>query len=180
MAHISIGGESTQAVATTNIAEGRFIVLGASGVHRDLPGASIAPSGTTKRVFVAMASVDRFPRPTPIGAFQHRDTINASDIDPRNATEKFYTHDYENAMFIGPSAFPQPTLLSGWKIQAERDCYVTLFSGQYIYSPNLQTPYAPIKVGASGMAEYTSSSDSVGHVREYRDGFLTIYVGKGE
>jgi len=177
MAHVSIGSKLVLgAVATQNIPEGRFVVLGASGVHRDLPGAAIASTGTTKNVFVAFASVDRLPRPTPVGMFMYDDTTMAADIDPRNATEKFYTHNYENAMFIGPSAMPQPTLLSGWKITAHRGGAYQLYSGGYVDSANIKIVGSQIKVGASGMAEYTSSTDGVGFVREYRDGVLTIVL----
>lgn len=179
MAHVSILGEALGAVVGATMKEGAIVTLSASGLHRDLPTAVIAASGTTGNVFMVFAVPDQLPRPTPIGMFQYNDTMRLPR-GPEGATEQTYTHDSENAWLIGPSVLPTVTIASGWKVALHRGGFYKLLSGEYNASDGIKVPGAKIRIGASGLVEYDASgANAIGYVREFLpfDGSITVKVG---
>lgn len=179
MAHVSILGEALGAVAGSAFPEGALVTLSASGLHRDLPTALVAASGTTAGVFVAFAVPDQFPRPTPLGMFGYNDTTSRP-YGADGATEHRYTHDTENAWLIGPSVLPTVTIASGWKVALHRDGYYKLQPSEYHNSAGIKVAGAKVRIGVSGLVELDpTGANAVGYVREYLafDGSITVKIG---
>lgn len=177
MAHVSILDDAIGGVCGETIAEGRLVTINASGVHRDLPVAMLAASGTTTEVYMAFAVPDQFPRPTPVGMFLYPDTMT---LNRRNTSLYDQTTDYENAWLIGPSVLPSPTLVSGNLVAMHRGGYYKLLSGEYNDTDaRIRTNGAKVRVGAGGKVEYDAAGTaSIGRVREFNhsDGSITISV----
>lgn len=176
MAHISILDDAQGAVAGQDLVEGRMVSLSASGLHHDLPTALYAASGTTKDVYMVFVSPDQFPRPTYNGMFAYPDTMS---LNPRDATNRYKTTDYEYGWLIGPSVLPTPTAQSGWKVQLHRGGMYKLLSGEFNDSAGIKAAGAKVRVGASGILEYDSTgANAIGSVREYNvyDGSLTVAI----
>lgn len=176
MAHVSVLDDAIGAVAGESIVEGRLVTINASGVHRDLPVAMLAASGTTTNVYMAFATPDQFPRPTPLGAFLFP---QSTTLNPRSATDHFLTTDYETAYLIGPSVLPTVTIASGWLVAMHRGGYYKLQSGEFTDNGLIRNNGAKIRVGANGKVEYDAAgSQSIGQVREYNqfDGSLTVTI----
>ncbi len=177
MAHVSILDETLGMVAGETIAEGRIVTVNASGVHRDLPVAMLAASGTTENVYMAFAVPDQFPRPTPEGMFLFNDTMT---LNRRSTTLHDMSTDYEAGWLIGPSVLPSPTLISGWLLAGHRGGFYKLLSGEYNAADvRIKTNGARVRVGAAGKVEYDAAgTQTIGRVREYNnfDGSLMITV----
>lgn len=176
MAHVSILDDAIGAVAGESIVEGRLVTITASGAHRDLPVALLAASGTSHDVYMAFAVPDQFPRPTPAGMFLFPDNTS---LNPRSATDRFLTTDYETAWLIGPSVLPTVTIASGWRVALHRGGYYKLMSGEFNDTTGIRTNGAKIRVGASGKVEYDlAGTQAIGQVREYNnfDGSLTVTI----
>jgi hypothetical protein len=177
MAHVSILDDAVGAVAGESIPEGRIVTINASGVHRDLPVAMLAASGTTTNIFMAFAVPDQFPRPTPAGMFLFNDTTS---LNPRDTTLHSLTTDFETAYLIGPSVLSSPTMISGWLVALHRGGYYKLLSGEYnAVDSRIRTNGAKVRVGANGMVEYDAGgTQSIGFVREYNhfDGSITVTI----
>lgn len=176
MAHVSILDDAVGAVAGQDIAEGCLVTISASGVHRDLPVALLAASGTANDVYMAFAVPDQFPRPTPAGFFMFNDTTT---INRRSTTLHKLSTDFETEWLIGPSVLPTVTVQSGWLVALHRGGYYKLQSGEFNDSANIRVNGAKIKVGTGSKVEYTASATgAIGTVREYNqfDGTLTVTI----
>lgn len=177
MAHVSILDDAVGGVTGASIKEGSFVTLNASGLHNDLPTVLNAASGVATNVFMAFTTPDRFPRPTPVGMFKYPDF--AGYLNPRSATERDLTTDFEAAYLIGPSVLPTFTIPSGWRVACHRGGYYKLLSGEFNDSPQIRVVGAKVMVGANSLASWDAAGNaSIGFVREYNvgDGSLTIQV----
>jgi hypothetical protein len=174
MAHVAMGSTHvTGAVAGESIVEGRAVVMGATGLRNDLPSAMLATSGALN-VYVAIVPPDRFPRPTPVSMYTAPDYVTFSQFD--QTLGELTTN--ELVYRIGPSLIEQPTAASGWLLQLHKGGAYTLTTGCYIDTAEIRVPGNKVRVGDSaGRFAYTAATtDAVGSVREYRDGYLTIVL----
>lgn len=180
MAYVAMGSTHvTGGVAGQDIVEGRAVQISASGLHNDLPTVLLAASGAVN-VFVALMTPDQFPRPTFAGFFN------------RNSTTRFYNNDalYTTGLdpylvdsgqrgaqyLIGPSLLEEPTISSGWMVQLHKGGAYRLTSNCFVDSTSIRNAGATVQVGANGKFQYHASSNIVGYVREYRDGWLTVVL----
>jgi hypothetical protein len=174
MAWVAMGSPHVVgAVAGEIVVEGRAVVMSASGLHRDLPTAVLAPAGSMN-VFVAIVPPDRFPRPTPVSMYTPNDLVTFSQVG-----QSFGELTSDELMYrIGPSMMEQPVALSGWLLQLHKGGAYTLTAGAYTDSTNIRRNGALVTVAASGLFTYTAdSSVAVGYVREWRaGGYLTIVL----
>lgn len=164
-------------VAGANFQEGLAVRLTAAGTaHTDLPTAQLATGGETANVFIIMAAVDNFARPTRASMYTAPSTVqidrNTGYSDPiRNLGDQ-----YE----VGMSVLWNPTIPSGALAQAHRGGTYAVPSGAFVDSVNIKVPGNKIKVGASGRWEYTSTeSEAVGYTEEYNtDNAVLIFTLK--
>lgn len=175
--HVSILDDAVGGVAGASIKEGSLVVFSASGLHNDLPTVLNAASGTATEVYIAETTPDRFPRPTFAGMFKYNDFMGV--INPRGATERDLTTDFEAQYLIGPSVLPTFTIPSGWKVSCHRGGYYKLQSGEFNDSPQIRVVGAKVKVGANSLVSWDSAGTSaIGAVREYNpyDGTITVSI----
>lgn len=170
----------TQGVLGESAGEGLAVKLSASGLHNDLPTATLATVGDVN-VFVVLATPDEFPRPTPSDLFRYpsQSTFNrASSI-----TGDQNLIDSRTWYMVGPSMLGNPTLASGWKVQLHKGGAYFVPSGRFVDSANIRVAGANVKVASGGLWTYASASDSarVGYVREYNaaEGSLVFVLGMG-
>lgn len=151
-------------VAGANMQEGLAVRLTQSGLLNELPVAELATAGETTNVFVLMAAVDDFPRPTPAGMYTapavRKFPINSAYTEPLRTNEQTYE--------VGMSVLWNPTIPSGARALAHRGGTYAVPSGAFIDSANIRVPGNKVKVGTNGRWEYTAiETDAVGYVEEY-------------
>lgn len=179
MAYIAMGGTHvTGGVAGQDITEGCAVQMSASGLHNDLPTVMLAASGATN-VFIALATPDQFPRPTTAGFFRRNPVTTFNDNQSQFTTglAPFLVDSGQRGPFynIGPSLLEEPTLYSGWMVQLHKGGAYRLTSNCFVDSASIRQNGATVQVGANGKFQY-GTANVVGHVREYRDGWLTVVL----
>lgn len=182
MAFVSIGSQLVlQGTLVQNVQEGRAVKFTASGAHRDLPNVVAATVGDTN-VFVALASVDNFARPTRAGLFQYEsEYTNALSWLPVDAAASGveFVDQAEVLYNVGPSMMRNPTLLSGWKVTLHKGGCYALMSGSFDNAlASVQGSSQFIKVWSGGVftAATSAADNAVGYVREFRDGLLYVVL----
>lgn len=165
-------------VAGTNFQEGLAVRLTAATntLHGDLPVAQLATAGETTNVFVLMAAVDNFARPTRAVMYTASPSVkidrNSNYADPiRNLGDQYQ---------VGMSVLWNPTVPSGALAQAHRGGTYAVPSGAFIDSADIRVAGNKIKVGTNGRWEYTAvETDAVGYVEEYNtDNAVLIFTLK--
>lgn len=154
---------SRQGVAAETIVEGRAVVVSASGVRNDLPNVNYAAANTTTGVYVAFFPPDNFPRPTIAdfytAPFKQTYNVNNADLygDP-TLTQTQY--------LVPRSQWKEPAAYSG-ELVALHHGKIGITTGCFVDEADIRIPGNKIKVGASGMFAYTSSSHTIGEVDRY-------------
>jgi hypothetical protein len=172
-----------------DIVEGRFVVLTSHNLgglimntDADVPGAKLPTSAEeAKRArYCVTFAVDNRPAPIvdwPQTAYDFRGGVVNSTAGPLTGVKMWLTH---------PGNQESQTIPSGYKALAFTEAYVTLPSGQYVYSSDLETPGAALVIetnaGADrGKPKYAATYDAdtaVARVIDYdtNTGALTIKV----
>lgn len=153
-------------VAGGNFQEGLAIKLAAATntAHPDLPVAVLATAGEMTNVFVLMAAVDDFARPTRASMYTAPGTVQ---ID-RNSGYSDPIRNLGNQYEVGMSVLWNPTIPSGALAQAHRGGTYAVPSGAFVDSADIKVAGNKIKVGANGQWQYTATEDdAVGYVEEY-------------
>lgn len=175
------------AVAQEDIVDGRFCILTANAaggtfmnVDADLPGVRVPTTAeeATRAKFCVTFAVDNRPAPIvnyPQTVFDFRGGFVNATAGPLTGLTMWLTH---------PGNQQSQTIPSGYKALAFTEATVTIPSGQYVYSSNLETPGAAIIIEYSGAdagkPKYTATNavGVIGFVQTYDDatGALTIRI----
>lgn len=163
---------SRQGVAAQTIVEGRAVVVGASGVRNDLPNVTYATANTTTGVYVAFFPPDNFPRPT-IADFYTAPFKQTYDV---NNEALYGDPTLTQTQYLVPrSQWREPAVFSG-ELVALHHGKIGITSNCFTNSADIRIPGNKIKVAASGLFEYTSSSHAVGEVDRYDAQTGTLYI----
>lgn len=178
MAHISkMSSHIRAAVAGATIPEGALVQLTNIGVRGDLPVALPAASGTTKNVYVAMVPPDNFSRPTPSQFYTAPFLAVQKESGPwsdNTETGTFYN--------VGLSTLENPTMASGYLLQAHKATIVHVPSGLMVANNGLKVVGALVKVADDGSGKYaltTLEAAAVGRIVEYDSSIeqYTVEIG---
>lgn len=163
---------SRQGVAAQTIVEGRAVVVSASGVRNDLPNVSYATENATTGVYVAFFPPDNFPRPTIADFYtapfkQTYDVNNAALYGDPTLTQTQY--------LVPRSQWKEPSVYSG-ELVALHHGKIGITTGCFVDTADIRVPGNLIKVAASGLFDYTSSSHAVGEVDRYDAQTGILYI----
>lgn len=170
-----------------DVVEGRFVCLTSHNlggeimnVDADVPGAKLPTSAEeAKRArYCVTFAVDN--RPTPIvdwpqTAFDFRGGFVNSTAGPLTGVKMWLTH---------PGNQENQTIPSGYKALAFTEAYVTIPSGQYVYSAGLEVPGAAVEIETSAGADRgkpkelaTYDSDTaIGRVIDFDEATMNLTI----
>lgn len=146
--------QSRQAVAGVSIVEGKAVKVTNSGLRNDLPTATLAAVNDVVGVYIAFMPPDNFPRPSASSWYTapqqkvFRTNVDGTYSDP-SETETFYR--------TPRSMWKQPTVPSGELVALHRG-KLGVTSGAFIDTANIRIPGNMVRVGASGLLEYTATA----------------------
>lgn len=152
-------------VAGQAMVEGTPVKLVAGGLHGELPTLVPATAGETSNVFILLAAVDNFSRPTDARLYTAnwytQDNRYGSDYaDPIKTTTVYET---------GMSTLWSPTIPSGALAVAKRGGTYAVPSGMFVDSANIRVPGAKIAVGTNVWTYTATETGAVGIVEEYNE-----------
>lgn len=167
---------SAQAIVTSDITEGKFVKLSQSGYRNDVATAVAASANDVIGVYVAFFPPDRFARPTPRSLYKAPWFKNWDSLDGSNYGNPTDTETYDR---IPRSMWREPTILSGELVALHRGV-IGLTSGAFHDSAAIKVQGAWVRVGASGMAQVTTTaSEVIATVRHYEASTGVLYIDFG-
>jgi hypothetical protein len=146
--------KSRQAVAGVAIVEGKAVKVSNSGLRNDLPTAALAAVNDVVGVYIAFMPPDNFPRPSASSWY----TAPQQNIQ-RLLDDSTYTDPTETETFyrVPRSMWKQPTVPSG-ELVALHNGKIGVTAGAFIDVANIRIPGNMVRVGASGLLEYTATA----------------------
>ena len=165
MAYLATNADvSLPVIMGSDLLEGTAVQVSISGAVNDLPKVIAATAGAVRNVFVVMAAVDDFSRPTDSAMYtagwNTQIQFTSGYGDPVRSNKTYY--------MTGKSTLWNPTLASGERAVAHRGTTFAIPSGAYVQSTDIKTPGTRVKVGTGGLWEATTSdADTVGLVRKF-------------
>jgi hypothetical protein len=173
MAILVTTSHSAQAIVASDITEGKFVKLSQSGQRNDVATAVQASANDVIGVYVAFMPPDNFTRPTPRSLYKAPWYRNWNVLNGNSYGNPSETETYDR---IPRSMWREPTVTSGELVALHRGV-IGLTSGAFHDSAAIKVQGAWVRVGASGMAQVTTTaSEVIAAVRHYDAANGVLYI----